>query len=205
MSVIEDENNMKNDDDVRIFCSKIKDLLSKYDEVYNSTNNDDLYLDDSIRLKHFYELYDYVVNNWDFINSNMKTFQKFIKTCVVKITNCIKILRIGFQLINIASNIYMKYNETFELDYYECFICTNVNCFIYNSDTKSFDSKCHNNKEDYYLNFNNCDFNNCDFNNDDNYDDYDYDNNDYDDYDDYDDDDYNDDEYNDYVNNYLDT
>ena len=195
MSLIECENNMNHDDDVRNFCSKIKDLLSKYDEVYNSTNNDDLYLDDSLRLKQFYELYDYVVNNWDFINSNMKIFQKFIKTCVVKITNCIKILRIEFQLINIASNIYMKYNETFELDYYECFICSNVNCFIYNSNTKSFDSKCHNNKEDYYLHFNNDD--NYD---DDNYDDDNYDDDNYDDYDDYDDN-----EYNDYVNNVLDT
>jgi hypothetical protein len=193
MSLKDCENNMKNDDDVRNFCSKIKDLLSKYDEVYNSTNNDDLYLDDSLRLKHFYELYDYVVNNWDFINSNMKTFQKFIKTCVVKITNCIKILRIGFQLINIASNIYMKYNETFELDYYECFICTNVNCFIYNKDTNSFNSECHNTKENYYLNFNND--GNYDGNYDDNYDD----NDDYDDYDDYDYDDY------DYDNNDLDT
>ena len=187
MSLKDCENNMKNDDDVRNFCSKIKDLLSKYDEVYNSTNNDDLYLDDSLRLKHFYELYDYVVNNWNLINSNMKTFQKFIKTCVVKITNCIKILRISFQLINIASNIYMKYNETFELDYYECFICSNVNCFIYNKDTNSFNSECHNTKEDYYFHFNN------DGNNDDNYDDnddYDYDDYDYDDNDDYDYDDY---------------
>lgn len=184
---MEDKDNMKEEEDVNKFINKLKDLLSKYDEIYKTTNDNDLYLDDSLRLKHFYELCDYVLNNWNFINSDKRTFQEFIRNCVVKITNIIKILRIEFQLIHIASNIYMKYNDTFELDYYECFICNNVNCLNYNSNTKSYQSKCYDNKEDYYLNFNN---GHLDDDDDGNYTDYD---------------DYNDDEYNDYVNNYLDT
>lgn len=180
---MEDKDNMKEEEDVNKFIKKLKDLLSKYDEVYKTTNDNDLYLDDSLRLKHFYELCDCVINNWNFINSDKHTFQEFIKTCVVKITNIIKILRIEFQLIHIASNIYMKYNDKFELDYYECFICSNLNCSTYNNITKSYDYKCYNQKEDYYFNLN-----------------YDDDDGNYTDYDDY-----NDDEYNDYVNNYLDT